>query len=179
MLILEDGQVANGDCVTVQYSGVGGRDPLFRANDFIPVIETYVSPQLIGEEISSFRDLAKKIDNLRIEGNRLHSAIRYGVTQAILAAVAKEKKMTMAEVIKEEYSTGIELRKVPIYTQSGDDRYSNVDKMIIKSADSLPHGLINNVEEKLGKNGELLQSYIVWIKERIFKLRASKEYSPK
>lgn len=29
MLILEDGQVAYGDCAAVQYSGAGGRDPLF------------------------------------------------------------------------------------------------------------------------------------------------------
>jgi methylaspartate ammonia-lyase len=178
MLILEDGQVACGDCVTVQYSGVGGRDPLFLAKDFIPVIEKYVSPKLIGEEVSSFRELADKVEHIQIEGNRLHSAIRYGVTQAILDAVAKGKKMTMAEVIKEEYNTGIEIKKVPIYTQSGDDRYGNVDKMIIKSADSLPHGLINNVEEKLGENGELLQKYIAWIKERIYKLRASEEYAP-
>lgn len=27
MLILEDGQVAWGDCAAVQYSGAGGRDP--------------------------------------------------------------------------------------------------------------------------------------------------------
>ena len=39
MLILEDGQIAYGDCAAVQYSGAGGRDPLFLAEDFIPVIE--------------------------------------------------------------------------------------------------------------------------------------------
>ena len=39
MFILEDGQVAYGDCAAVQYSGAGGRDPLFLAEDFIPVIE--------------------------------------------------------------------------------------------------------------------------------------------
>ena len=30
LLILEDDQVAMGDCASVQYSGVGGRDPLSR-----------------------------------------------------------------------------------------------------------------------------------------------------
>ena len=29
MIILEDGQIAYGDCAAVQYSGAGGRDPLF------------------------------------------------------------------------------------------------------------------------------------------------------
>jgi len=28
-LVLADGQVAKGDCAAVQYSGAGGRDPLF------------------------------------------------------------------------------------------------------------------------------------------------------
>lgn len=27
MLVLEDGQIATGDCAAVQYSGAGGRDP--------------------------------------------------------------------------------------------------------------------------------------------------------
>ena len=31
MLVLEDGQIASGDCAAVQYSGAGGRDPLFLA----------------------------------------------------------------------------------------------------------------------------------------------------
>ena len=34
MLILEDGQVAYGDCAAVQYSGAGGRDPLFLSRRF-------------------------------------------------------------------------------------------------------------------------------------------------
>ena len=37
-LVLEDGTVGLGDCAAVQYSGAGGRDPLFLAEDFIPVI---------------------------------------------------------------------------------------------------------------------------------------------
>ena len=48
MLVLEDGQVAYGDCAAVQYSGAGGRDPLFLAKDFIPVIEQYIK----GREMS-------------------------------------------------------------------------------------------------------------------------------
>ena len=31
MFVLDDGFVAQGDCAAVQYSGVGGRDVLFRA----------------------------------------------------------------------------------------------------------------------------------------------------
>ena len=156
MLILEDGQVAFGDCVSVQYSGVGGRDSLFIADDFIPFIREYIVPELKGKEITNFKDMAEKIDNLKIKGKKIHTAIRYGVTQAILDAVAKKNKITMAEVIKKEYDIDISFDRVPIYAQSGDERYSNVDKMVLKGVDVLPHGLINNVEEKVGKNGEIL-----------------------
>ncbi|MCH5138010.1 methylaspartate ammonia-lyase, partial [Clostridiaceae bacterium UIB06] len=156
MLVLEDGQVAHGDCAAVQYSGAGGRDPLFLAKDFIPVIEKEIAPKLIGRELSSFKALAEEFDSMKVNGNRLHTAIRYGISQAILDAVAKSQKITMAEVVRNEYNSGAEIKRVPIFTQSGDDRYDNSDKMIIKGADVMPHALINNVEEKLGLKGEKL-----------------------
>ena len=50
MLVLEDGQIAYGDCAAVQYSGAGGRDPLFLAKEFIPLIDQYIKPELVGKE---------------------------------------------------------------------------------------------------------------------------------
>ena len=178
MLVLDDGQVAYGDCAAVQYSGAGGRDPLFLAKDFIPIIEKHIAPKLIGREVTGFRALAEEIDSMKIDGKRLHTAIRYGITQSILDAAAKAKKVTMAEIIREEYNTGVEFKKIPIFTQSGDDRYNNVDKMIIKGADVLPHALINNVKEKLGENGEILKEYVKWLSERVMKLRNTSDYLP-
>lgn len=177
-LILEDGQVAFGDCAAVQYSGAGGRDPLFLAKDFIPVIEKEIAPKLIGKELDNFKSLAEEFDGMLLDGKRLHTAIRYGITQALLDAVAKARKVTMAEVIQKDYNTGLEISKRPIFTQSGDNRYENADKMIIKSADVLPHALINHVETKLGKNGEILLEYVGWLRDRIIHLRDSEDYTP-
>lgn len=178
MLVLEDGQVAFGDCAAVQYSGAGGRDPLFLAKDFIPVIEKEIAPKLIGRELDSFKTLADEFDALQVNGKRLHTAIRYGITQSLLDAVAKAKKVTMAEVIKEEYNTGLEVTKRPIFTQSGDDRKNNSDKMIIKGADVMPHALINHVETKLGKDGSILKEYVEWLRDRVLSLRTDENYSP-
>ena len=178
MLILEDGQVAIGDCAAVQYSGAGGRDPLFLAKDFIPVIENEIKPLIVGRDLDSFKAIAEEFDSLKVDGKKLHTAIRYGITQAILAAVAKSKKVTMAEIIKEEYSTGVEFKRIPIFTQSGDERYLNADKMILKGADVLPHGLFNNVEEKLGLKGELLMDYIIWLRDRINQYKQTEDYNP-
>lgn len=180
MLLLEDGQVAYGDCAAVQYSGAGGRDPLFLAEDFIPVIDKYVAPVLKGRELKSFRALAEEVDALinPETGKVLHTAVRYGVTQALLDAVAKAKKLLMAEVVAGEYGTGVADREIPIFTQSGDNRYENVDKMIIKRADVLPHGLINHVKTKLGENGELLIEYVKWLRKRVEELRTGDSYAP-
>lgn len=178
MIVLEDGQVAFGDCAAVQYSGAGGRDPLFLAEDFIPLIEGDIRERLLDKEISNFKDLAEEIDKMEVDGEKLHTAIRYGLTQALLDATARVKKLTMAEVIKEEYETDIELERIPIFTQSGDDRYTNADKMIIKEADVMPHGLFNNVEEKLGLKGEKLKEYVDWLSNRVTNFRINEDYKP-
>jgi methylaspartate ammonia-lyase len=180
MILLEDGQVAYGDCAAVQYSGAGGRDPLFLAEDFIPVIEQEIRPRLVGRELHSFKQLAEEIDSLvdAKTGKLIHTALRYGVTQAILDAVSKAKHKLMCEVVAEEYNTTVSEAAIDIFTQSGDNRYDNADKMIIKGAQVLPHALINNVEEKLGKNGELLLEYVSWLKNRVLSLRTSDSYNP-
>ena len=178
MLVLEDGQVATGDCAAVQYSGAGGRDPLFLAKDFIPLIEKHIKPQLVGKEADSFRDLCAMMEAIEIDGKRLHTAIRYGVSQAILDAVAKASGRMMCEVVADEYGCTVSDKPLNIFTQSGDDRYSNADKMIIKGAQVLPHALINNVEEKLGKNGEKLAEYVAWLRDRILSMRLDPEYNP-
>lgn len=178
MLVLEDGQIACGDCAAVQYSGAGGRDPLFLAEDFIPVIMEHVAPVLEGREITGFRRMAAEVENVKVNGERLHTAIRYGVSQAVLDAVAKAQKKLMCEVIAEEYGLQPEYREIPIFTQSGDSRYDNADKMIMKGADVLPHALINHVETKLGADGSILRDYIKWLSGRITQLRASEQYQP-
>lgn len=178
MFILEDGQVAYGDCAAVQYSGVGGRDPLFLAKNFIPIIDREIKPLFRGHEITTFRKMAADFEAHKIDGKRMHTALRYGVTQAILDAVAKSQHKTMAEVVVDEYKTGCKIQRIPIFTQSGDDRYDNADKMIIKGAEVLPHGLFNNVKDKTGVNGEKLLDYVKWLKNRVEKKRTASSYKP-
>ena len=178
MLILEDGQIAYGDCAAVQYSGAGGRDPLFLAKDFIPLIDEHIKPQLIGKEADNFRALAAMMEAITIDGKRLHTAIRYGLSQALLDAVAKATGRLMCEVVADEYGCTVADKPIPVFTQSGDDRYSNSDKMIIKGAQVLPHALINNVKDKLGENGEKLAEYVAWLRDRILAFRSDKAYAP-
>ena len=178
MLILDDGQIGHGDCAAVQYSGVGGRDAVFDSAAAVEAIRSHVAPVLRGRELGEFRSLAAVIDALMIDGRPLHTGIRYGVTQALLDAVAKTRRITMAEVIQDEYATGIEIAPVPMFVQSGDDRYINVDKMVLKEADVLPHGLINNLDTRLGPDGGLLTEFVRWVRDRILTLRTRSDYQP-
>jgi methylaspartate ammonia-lyase len=50
--------------------------------------------------------------------------------------------------------------------------------MILKGVDVLPHGLVNNVDEKLGRDGEKLREYIRWLVKRIGELRVDEGYRP-
>lgn len=180
IFVLENGTLAHGDCAAVQYSGAGGRDPLFLAEAFIPVIEKEIAPLYVGKEITAFREMADRVDKTTrpTTGKPYHTAIRYGVTQACLDAVAKSKGQLMAEVIAEEYGTILSDTIIPIFSQSGDDRYLNADKMIMKGADVLPHALFNNVETKTGRNGEKLKEYIEWLRDRILQYRPHEAYHP-
>lgn len=179
MLILDNETVAVGDCAAVQYSGCGGRDSLFLADEYLPFLEKEIKPLLIGADVGLFRPLAEKFDRMEFSGKKMHTAIRYGITQALLKAAALSQGLSMAEVVRAEYNiAGRDYARVPIFAQSGDDRYTNADKMIMKEVDILPHALINNVEGKLGLRGEKLLQYLEYLKERIIAMRRRLSYNP-
>jgi methylaspartate ammonia-lyase len=236
-LVLDDNQVAWGDCVAVAYSGRAGRDPVFRAQEGLATIQRTVAPALQGRTLTSFRELATEVDALtesvevsrslppseanrgpkglsrrelltaparllrpepfdhaqdrRAEGlqstqeeteqvtveRRLHTAIRYGVSQALLKAVALAHGVTMAEVIADEWGLPLPDAMVPIHAQSGSERYHNADKMIVRRVASLPHALVDNIPEQLGEDGLELTRYARWLKGRIREL-GSEDYRP-
>jgi len=178
LLVLEDGQIAVGDCAAVQYSGAGGRDGVFLAHAYLPLLEHCVRPRLEGREVGPFRAMAAEICGLQCDGRQLHTALRSGITQALLDARAKSRHLLRTEVICEEYGLPVSADRIPIFGQTGDNRYEHVDKMILKQVDVLPHGLINNVDEKLGHDGQKLREYIRWLVERIRRLKPRDDYCP-
>ncbi len=228
-LVLDNEQVAWGDCVAVAYSGKAGRDPVFRAERGLATIQRTVAPMLQGRALTSFRELATEVDVLiesvevsrplprpktnhgpkelsrrellaaparllrpePAEGlqstqeetervtveRRLHTAIRYGVSQALLKAVALARGVTMAEAIAEEWGLPLPDAPVPIHAQSGGERYHNADKMIVRRVASLPHALVDNIPEQLGEDGTKLTRYVRWLKVRIQEL-GGEDYRP-
>ena len=179
LLELENGLWAQGDCAAVQYSGAGGRDPLFTADRFIPLMQKHLAPLLTGCDVTRFRETVQYFDGLEVDGARLHTAIRYGVSQALLEATALATGRQKYEVICDEWQLPRVLQPLPLFGQSGDDRYSSVDKMVLRQVPPLPHGLINTVPQKLWRSGGKLAEYVTWLAQRIEALRTDTGYCPK
>jgi methylaspartate ammonia-lyase len=177
MLVLEDGQVAFGDCIDVIFTGAAGRDPLFRASEHIGVLETDMRDLLCNRDCGTFAPLAAEVDTYRHHGKRLHTALRYGITQALLHAVSLAHRQTIAEVVAREYQCDIADQPIPIVGMCPTDQLKQVDKMIMKGVDILPHGSFANLEQDVGREGEKLLDYAAWVARRIGEL-GEPDYRP-
>jgi methylaspartate ammonia-lyase len=223
-LVLDDGQVAWGDCVAVSYSGTAGRQPIFRTEDGLHTMQTTIVPFLQGRVLTSFRELAAQVDSLRetievsrpvphpepgsdegvsrralltaparvlqtargevdepteqvLVERRLHPAIRYGVSQALLQAVALAHGITMAEVIAQEWALSLPEAPIPVHAQSGSERTYHAEKMIVHRIASLPHGLVDDISKQVGTDGSEMTRYIRWLSRRIGELGGD-DYRP-
>ena len=177
MLILSDQQVAFGDCIDVGLAGVLGRDPIFKAAEHQKIIENQIAGYLQGKPINRFKELAEFIDSLEVSGKRIHTAVRYGVTQALLDATAKANHVTMAEIIESEYRCKIADNPIPLLGTADNNQKLHIDKMILRKVPYLPHGDSNNIKRDIGLKGEILLGYIHWLIQRINSLRDS-DYHP-
>jgi methylaspartate ammonia-lyase len=177
MLLLEDGQVAYGDCIDVIFTAAAGRDPLFKASEHRGVVETVIRELLRNRPCDTFAPLAAEVDALHYQGRRLHTALRYGITQALLQAASLAHRHTMAEVVAREYQCDIADRPIPIVGMCPTDQLKQVDKMIMKRVDVLPHGSFANVEQDVGRDGAKLLDYAAWVARRVGEL-GEPDYRP-
>jgi len=178
MFILEDGSIAHGDCADVILTGYAGRDPLFRAEDHLDYLRGEIREQLIGRDISTFSALAESMDSHRHEGKRLHTAVRYGLTQALLSAAALSNRITMAEVVAKEYGCAISDSPIPILASIHKDDEGQLDRMVLKRIALLPHASFQVVERDIGLKGEKLVAYAAHLSKRIREIR-DPDYQPR
>lgn len=178
ILKLEDGQTAFGDCVDVIFTGIAGRDKIFNAENYIDYVIKEISPKLVGRQLNNFRDLAYEFDNLYNENKKIHTAIRYGVTQALLHAVSLSLNCTMAEVISSEYKINIADKLIPMLASCRRDDSMQLDRMILKKVDLLPHASSTGINKHIELKDEKLINYAKIIVNRIKEI-GNKEYKPK
>ena len=178
MLELEDGQIAFGDCADVILAGVAGRDPAFRGEDHIDYLRGEIAPLLKGRGVVTFRGNAEAFDQHRRGGKPLHTAVRYGVTQALLHATALAQKKTMAEIIAAEYGTAISKTPIPILASGHKDDPLQLDRTILKRADLLPHASFTIVRDHVGLEGEKLLAFASQVSKRIKEI-GDADYKPR
>ncbi|MGI9187257.1 MAG: methylaspartate ammonia-lyase [Gaiellales bacterium] len=158
-----------GDAVAVQYAGVGGRDlPVDPATLGVEVDFVARALQEAGE-----LDLVAACalnEGLRFDGRPVHTAVRYGLSQAWLNACAAEAGRSPLQVLAE--LTGLdEPELLPVYAQSGDEREVNADRMILRGVEVLPHGLFN-APASFGSDGGRFLEYVAWLRRRVDELGA-------
>jgi methylaspartate ammonia-lyase len=178
MLLLDDGSVAHGDCVDVIFAGAAGRDPLFQPKIHFDPIEKELAAYLVGRDVSAFRPVAEEFDTQFFGGGRMHTAVRYGVSQALLHAAAIANRQLMVEVVAREYDCGIGDRPVPILVSVAKTDKLLLDRMIMKEVALLPHASFTVVEADLGSRGEKLLDFASELTARIKQIGAP-HYKPR
>jgi methylaspartate ammonia-lyase len=178
MLELEDGQIAFGDCADVILAGIAGRDAAFRAEDHIDALRGEIAQSLRGLDISTFRGNAVRFDGLHVAGRPLHTAVRYGITQALLHATALAAKKTMAEIIAAEYGSAISKTPIPILASGHKDDPLQLDRMILKRVELLPHASFTIVAAHVGTKGEKLLEFAGGVAKRIAAI-GDADYKPR
>ncbi|CAA9407778.1 MAG: Methylaspartate ammonia-lyase [uncultured Ramlibacter sp.] len=177
LLVLEDGSVAVGECADVIFSGLAGRDPLFIPREHLPTLESVVRPWLTGRDVGRFRANAEEVDRMEVAGKRLHTALRYGLTQALLNATAVAGRETGAEVIAREYGSQLQRQPVGILASCHRGDALQLDRVIMKRAAVLPHASFTLAKD-LGREGEVLMEYAGAISRRIREVGAP-DYKPR
>jgi methylaspartate ammonia-lyase len=178
MLVLDSGEVAFGDCVDVILTGVAGRDPLFRAEQHLGFLRGTMRDRLVGRPVDRFREFAEEIDRHVDNGRPLHTALRYGLTQALLHAAALANRCTIAEVVAREYSCEIAGAPIPILASCHKEDVQMIDRMILKRVDLLPHASFQQVERDIGLRGEKLVAYAEGVVRRIREI-GDADYRPR
>ncbi|HUN45990.1 MAG TPA: methylaspartate ammonia-lyase [Stellaceae bacterium] len=178
MLFLSDGQIAFGDCADVILAGVAGRDPAFQADEHIDYLRGELAATLTGRDVSKFRAHAEELDRYQRNGKPLHTAVRYGITQALLHAAALASKTTMAEVIAKEYGSKIATAPIPILASCHKDDPLQLDRVILKRVELLPHASFTLVPQHVGLKGEKLVDFARMVSTRIRQI-GDADYRPR
>lgn len=175
---LDDGSIAIGDCAEVILVGIAGREDMFDPDALSAQVEGPVSDRLVGEDVSGFRALAEEMDRFLIDGKPMHTALRYGLSQALLDATALSRRVTMTEVIADEWGLDPRRTRLPMLAGALRLDWAQHDRMIIKRADVLPHTPFLSVRDHVGHDGELLQAYIDRLAKRIAEI-GDADYRPR
>jgi methylaspartate ammonia-lyase len=170
--IASDGREIHGDCATVNHAFRSGRQQAPKAPTLISQAEGALSDWISRCDLSSFRQAAKEVDAMEIDGARLHMALRYGMSQLLLQAVAAKRGVTMAEVLADEYGLTLATEPCDLLGSCGGSWYENIDKAILRQLPFFPQTAMVRLDQL-----DELPVYAAWISQRIRKM-GKKDFFP-
>lgn len=163
----DDGREIHGDCATVNHAFRSGRQQAPIAAELIAQAEGPLSAWLRRWDISSFRAAARQIDEMSIDGHRLHMALRYGMSQILLQCVAADRRLTMAEVLAAEYGLALASKPCDLLGSCGGNWYENIDKAILRELPYFPQTAMVRLDQL-----DALPEYAGWISKRVQEIGA-------
>lgn len=165
LLIHNDGKMACGDAMSVQYCAAAGREGVFDAYLYKKNVVPDLKRALLGKKFSNFREACQCLDDVMPRSEQL-TAITYGISQAFLMAFSQINNCSMARIICSEYSLTPH-KKIPfILCQTDNHVASEIDKMILKDVDIFPHANFNSMN-RFGVRGTLFCRYVDLIADRL------------
>lgn len=162
-LVLDDGSVAHGDGSSTVFPGRAGVDPPARAEILIPILLNTLAPMIEGRELTDFRSIANEIDAVQVDGQRLHSALRWSISSALLDAVALSRRVTKAEVLADEWGMSPATEIPPLMAQSSNDWEYSLDKVIMRRIKAFHRSTRNQ------KVWEEHPEKLKWLRDRVVK----------
>lgn len=171
--ILDDGQIAYGDCATTTFPGRAGRDKPITPDDLVTIVNEQVAPQVVGREVNEFRPNDNFLVDFRLSnGDPLSPATRYGLSQAFLDSAAKSNHVPMARILANEWNTQIATEPIPMNLQTGPDWQRGVDKIILRRG-----AVIHSRQPHNEKMFATVPEYLEYVRGRLQRL-APAEYKP-
>lgn len=161
-----------GDAVGVSFASPTGREPLLRANDWLERL-AQCFPSFTGMDLSSYKSGWEK---WAPTVGKFPKAIQYGLSQALLSAVAESNSETMAETVDREWKLNSSFSEVPLHGSCGHERYHGALKQMIHGLVSFPAGQGDDIDGQIGRDGGKLVDYARWWKKAVDRL--SKNYRP-
>lgn len=170
-LQMTDGTVVWGDCVPVSFSGKSGRAVPKDSQALAEWFESDLGAWFPGRSATSW--LALETAFLKDYAD-IPAFIRYGVSQAMVAATAAATKKPLWQIFSEELQLNMPDARIPLHGSCGGDWGETVDSMLARGLKFLPQGQFEFLEDQIGSDGKKL---VAWIQG--FKARAARfGYTP-
>ena len=173
-LQMENGETAWGDCLSVSFAGKSGRDSSLENASTRDILDPARLFKFLQD--STGKELASIDGSIAREFPKWTAAIRFGVSQAMVNAMAIATRRMPFHVLRDALAStrSQSTREKPgilavpaLQGSCGSNWRDAVERMIVAGVEYLPQGQFEDLDRELGADGTRLFDYVDWLKKRI------------